>query len=172
MTHELFTPTDDHPLMRALGCYEKLANAHIDAQDPYRHTVRELGDALMELHAGLDWLRRQSRLVPGTCEQCGQGMPVLAASGRRRRYCSDACRQAAYRKRRTPLQAERNPDGWYRSGSPTPDTCARFMLDADDPCTEVGVWRAEQRRGDDGTWATFWCDEHLPDEYRAVTDES
>lgn len=42
---------------------------------------------------------RHEPIVTIACGQCGVAMPVRAGSGRRRAYCSDRCRQRAYRGR-------------------------------------------------------------------------
>lgn len=52
-----------------------------------------------------------------TCERCG-GPLILAATGRPRRYCSDACRVAAWRKR-NPARAHTAKPGFRNAPAET-----------------------------------------------------
>ena len=46
--------------------------------------------------------------MPSSCQQCGTNLK-LAPSGRRKRFCSNACRQAAFRNETTAKRASSHP---------------------------------------------------------------
>ena len=46
--------------------------------------------------------------MPSSCQQCGTNLK-LAPSGRRKRFCSNACRQAAFRNETTAKRASSYP---------------------------------------------------------------
>ena len=52
--------------------------------------------------------------MPSSCQQCGANLK-LAPSGRRKRFCSNACRQAAFRNETTAKRAPRYPTKGYEN---------------------------------------------------------
>ena len=58
-------------------------------------------------------------MTPGTCRKCRRALPVSAATGRPRRFCSTGCRRAAeYELRRLQRQLEEVEEQarWCRLG--------------------------------------------------------
>jgi hypothetical protein len=58
--------------------------------------------------------------IHSTCEYCGIGFDQPDDPGRKRRFHSNACRQADYRRRRDARQAQdraREADDWFRTWS-------------------------------------------------------
>jgi hypothetical protein len=67
-----------------------------DTRDDVRDALADLGRLRMRrpaLHFG------DESNVTTACKQCGRTIRVRGGSGRQRTYCSDACRQRAYRER-------------------------------------------------------------------------
>jgi hypothetical protein len=80
-------------------------------------------------------------------------------------YCSNKCRQAAYR-RRTYRADDYAAEGWpYRPneyGYPGPNICQSVVFTGE-RCPHLAVWRVHRRnmyRPVD--YVAYWCAEHLP----------
>ena len=82
-----------------------------------------------------------------TCETCGIELPEQTGRGRRRRYCSDACRKQANRSKLTPPARMAMADRWVRW---------RKVVRGDGttkiPLTIDGTTASST---DPGTWSTF-----------------
>jgi hypothetical protein len=66
--------------------------------------------------------------MPSSCQQCGANLK-LAPSGRRKRFCSNACRQAAFRNETTANKALSYPSrGKEKSVSELPEIKRDFTL--------------------------------------------
>lgn len=87
----------------------------------------------------------------GTCERCSTSVP-LAGVGRARRYCTDACRQAAYRERhRSVLPAELTAQPrWVRRFGKRPVTVAGWAASVTDPSTWTDYKSAQAASKGDG----------------------
>lgn len=88
------------PLTAAWDCYTALQELQLGGKLPLQAEAPLAGleDALVRIER----VSRQGlETVPESvaCEWCGQTVMPRSASGRRRRYCSGACRQAAHRAR-------------------------------------------------------------------------
>ncbi|MCT6900141.1 MAG: hypothetical protein M3Z40_03730 [Bifidobacterium sp.] len=94
------------------------------------------------------------------CEFCGKPLPEHAGRGRRRRFCSDACRQRAHRAdRRMPVPPDMAmADRWLRwrlahRGDGTSKRPIRFdgaPASSTDPATWTSLPTAEQSKEGDG----------------------
>ncbi|WP_033290311.1 hypothetical protein [Amycolatopsis jejuensis] len=104
---------------RLIHNYDYLGHMH-DVLATGRNRLGELLRDSGLTPGDLDWQRsravrdigtqhRVEQLVP--CMHCRQQkLPLITSSGRPRRYCSDSCRQAAYRKRRADPPSRDDPE--------------------------------------------------------------
>jgi hypothetical protein len=100
------------------------------------------------------------------CETCGDPIPAREGSGISRRYCTNKCRQAAYRQRYRVVTDHSGP-GWpyqpNQYGYPGAIGCTR-LTDQGPPCGKPAPWRVQTtgKRALGVTSTGYYCDEHKP----------
>ena len=52
------------------------------------------------------------RIIWRDCEHCGRAFSQPDDPGRKRRFCGDACKQAAYRRRKRQAEQQRRYGDW------------------------------------------------------------
>lgn len=84
----------------------------------------------------------------GRCERC-DGLTRVGGRGQPQRYCSNACKQAAYRDRALPAEL-RNRRQWVRASGKVPVTVAGFMASSTRPDTWSTYAEAMRSTAGDG----------------------
>lgn len=106
--------------------------------------------------------RMRAERQPYTCAQCGTPFDPEMSNAR---FCSDACRAAAWREI-THRASRRAETGWQydvnESGYPGVHRCIHY--DGVTSCGQPATWltlsvRNEQRHLAGASW---WCDDHVP----------